>query len=165
MQQTVEIQSQSVEQTITFGELLATLLREGDWVTLDGELGAGKTHLIRGIAQGMGADGHAVASPTFVLMHEYEPEDLDKPLLIHIDAYRLKQPADLEDLGWKDVEGESVMMIEWASKVAEVLPDDRLQITIQHQADDQRLLSFTGYGTWESRITKLQSILTNEQTQ
>lgn len=162
MQQTVEIQSTSVKQTIALGESLATILCEGDWVTLDGELGAGKTHLIRGIAQGMGADGHAVASPTFVLMHEYEPEDLDKPLLIHIDAYRLERPSDLEDLGWKDVESESIIMIEWANKVTAVLPDDRLQITICHQTDSQRLISLTAFGSWADRITKLQTLLLNQ---
>ncbi|MBN4060900.1 tRNA (adenosine(37)-N6)-threonylcarbamoyltransferase complex ATPase subunit type 1 TsaE [bacterium AH-315-I18] len=152
---TFEIQSQSVEQTITFGEQLAKHLRAGDWVTLDGELGAGKTHLIRGIAQGMGADGHAVASPTFVLMHEYEPEDLDQPLLIHIDAYRLERSDDLINLGWSDVANEAVMMIEWASKVSEALPVDRLQITLRHVDDHTRAIELTGYGKWEDRMKNL----------
>jgi len=152
---TFEIQSQSVEQTITFGEQLAKHLQAGDWVTLDGELGAGKTHLIRGIAQGMGADGHAVASPTFVLMHEYEPEDLDKPLLIHIDAYRLKHSSDLINLGWSDVADEAVMMIEWASKVSDALPSDRLQITLRHVNDHTREIELTGYGKWEDRLKDL----------
>ncbi|HAI14467.1 MAG TPA: tRNA (adenosine(37)-N6)-threonylcarbamoyltransferase complex ATPase subunit type 1 TsaE [Phycisphaerales bacterium] len=157
MTDTFQIISTSVEQTIALGEALATCLCEGDWVTLDGELGAGKTHLIRGIAQGMGADGHAVASPTFVLMHEYEPEDLDKPLLIHIDAYRLENPRDLLNLGFEDVADESVILIEWASKVAKVLPENRLQIDLQHETDTTRQITFTGYGNINQRIADIQS--------
>jgi tRNA threonylcarbamoyladenosine biosynthesis protein TsaE len=158
-QATFDYQSTSVEQTVALGQHMADHLHGGDWVTLDGELGAGKTHLIRGIAIGMGADGHAVASPTFVLMHEYEPVDLDKPLLIHIDAYRLERPRDLEDLGFKDVADESVIMIEWASKVLEVLPPDRLQITLVHQTDTTRLITFTGYGQWASKLASLQTMV------
>lgn len=161
---TVEFESQSVQQTIALGERLASCLHAGDWVTLDGELGAGKTHLIRGIAQGMGADGHAVASPTFVLMHEYEPADEDKPLLIHIDAYRLKDPRDLLNLGYEDMADESVMFIEWANRVAEVLPDDRLQITLKHKSDTARSISLTGYGSVASRMTKIQSATNAHQT-
>ncbi|MFG0250300.1 MAG: tRNA (adenosine(37)-N6)-threonylcarbamoyltransferase complex ATPase subunit type 1 TsaE [Phycisphaeraceae bacterium JB051] len=154
---TIELTSNSVDQTIALGEKLANCLHAGDWVTLDGELGAGKTHLIRGIAQGMGADGHAVASPTFVLMHEYEPEDQDKPLLIHIDAYRLERPADLLNLGFEDVADESVLLIEWATKVSDVLPDDRLQITLKHLSDTSRQITFTGYGQVAKRMTDIES--------
>jgi tRNA threonylcarbamoyladenosine biosynthesis protein TsaE len=153
----IELTSNSVEQTIALGEKLADCLHAGDWVTLDGELGAGKTHMIRGIAQGMGADGHAVASPTFVLMHEYEPADLDKPLLIHIDAYRLDKPADLLNLGFEDVADESVLLIEWATKVSDVLPHDRLQVTIKHLTDTTRQINFTGFGKVADRMTEIES--------
>lgn len=156
---TLQITSTSVDQTITLGEKLAACLHAGDWVTLDGELGAGKTHLIRGIAQGMGADGHAVASPTFVLMHEYEPADESKPLLIHIDAYRLDKPADLLNLGFEDVADESVILIEWACKVADVLPIDRLQITLKHESDTIRQITFTGYGNMQSRMQSIKTTL------
>lgn len=153
----VEITSSSVQQTIALGEALAPCLHAGDWVTLDGELGAGKTHLIRGIAQGMGADGHAVASPTFVLMHEYEPADQSRPLLIHIDAYRLDRPRDLLNLGFEDVADESVILVEWASKVTDVLPDDRLQITLRHLTDTSRQITLTGLGAMQQRMIDIQS--------
>ena len=90
-------------------------------------------------------------------MHEYEPADQDKPLLIHIDAYRLERPADLLNLGFEDVAEESVLLIEWACKVSDVLPDDRLQITLKHLSDSSRQITFTGYGQVAGRMTDIES--------
>ena len=88
--------------TLDLGKRLGALLREGDVVALVGALGAGKTHLVRGVAQGMGLDPQQVSSPTFVLMQEYSPEDdaaSGALTLVHIDAYRLVPPERFW-VGW-----------------------------------------------------------------
>src|SRR5262245_47994123 len=86
--------SGSEAETLLLGGALGSLLRGGDVVLLDGPLGAGKTTLVRAVAAGMGLDTGAVASPTFVVVHEYGDR------LVHVDAYRLGSAEDLDSLGW-----------------------------------------------------------------
>ncbi|MEC9373298.1 MAG: tRNA (adenosine(37)-N6)-threonylcarbamoyltransferase complex ATPase subunit type 1 TsaE, partial [Planctomycetota bacterium] len=92
------IETASEEETVALGARLGELLRAGDVVGLDGELGAGKTRLVRGIATGMGAPREMVHSPTYVLMNEYPTER--GCALVHVDAYRLRGADDLESTGW-----------------------------------------------------------------
>ena len=109
------------------GRALGALLRAGDVVALDGELGAGKTRFVRGVCEGMGLDPAQVCSPTFVLVNEYVRPIHATPggvaagvpaILRHVDAYRLSGPGDLESIGWdRVVDGTAVVVVEWAARL------------------------------------------------
>ncbi|UCD50467.1 MAG: tRNA (adenosine(37)-N6)-threonylcarbamoyltransferase complex ATPase subunit type 1 TsaE [Phycisphaerales bacterium] len=113
--------SHSPEETIEFGQTLGRQLRGGEIIAMVGPLGSGKTHLIKGIALGAGAeDRKVVNSPTFVLINQYQGR-LD---IYHIDAYRLDSVAEFEMLGFDDLcYPESVVVIEWADKVEAALAE------------------------------------------
>lgn len=132
--------TQSEDRTIALGEALGRLLEPGDVVALHGELGAGKTRLVRGIARGVGADPSRVSSPTFVIMQEY-PCDAERiRALVHIDAYRLGGTDELDSIGWDRLARElaerapTAAVIEWAERIESALPRgaSRLDITLQH---------------------------------
>lgn len=121
--------------TVGAGELLGPLLRAGDVVALAGDLGAGKTQLVKGVARALGV-GDAVTSPTFNLLLVH-PGSLP---LYHFDLYRLEREEDLEEIGfYETVEGNGVSMIEWGDRFPLSLPDDRLLVTIHRTGDDERL--------------------------
>ncbi|GAA2525994.1 tRNA (adenosine(37)-N6)-threonylcarbamoyltransferase complex ATPase subunit type 1 TsaE [Rarobacter incanus] len=111
-----------------FGARLAALLRPGDLVILTGPLGAGKTTLTQGIGTGLGVRGHIV-SPTFTIAREY-PGPAGAPGLVHVDAYRLGSLDELDALDLDTTLDESVTVVEWGAGVAEVLSEDRLEVTI-----------------------------------
>lgn len=114
------------EETGRFGEALGGRLRPGDVVGLVGDLGTGKTTLTQAIARGMGI-GAPVTSPTFALIHEYR----GKTPLFHIDPYRLERPEEMSDLGFDEYfERGGVVIVEWADKVTELLPPERLTLTL-----------------------------------
>ena len=143
---TVEITSRSVEETISLGEALAGGLSGGELIALIGELGTGKTHLIKGVARGLaeavGDEGDnaagAVTSPTFTLMNEYE----GRVPMVHIDAYRLENAGQLVALGFDEMVGESaVVMVEWADRVESlVLQYEPIVIRLQHRGATERLI-------------------------
>lgn len=116
-------------QTELLGQAIAHALRPGDVVALDGPLGAGKTTLTRAIAAGWGADPARVSSPTFVLMHEYESP---RGRLIHIDAYRLSGPGDLEDLDLGTFARGAAVIIEWAERLGPALPGEPIRVRLKH---------------------------------
>ncbi|MGI5951487.1 MAG: tRNA (adenosine(37)-N6)-threonylcarbamoyltransferase complex ATPase subunit type 1 TsaE, partial [Brooklawnia sp.] len=115
------------------GRRLARLLRAGDLVVLNGELGAGKTTLAQGIGAGLQVGG-AVTSPTFVLSRIH-PALGEGPQLVHVDAYRLSSAAELADLDLDDSLAESVTLVEWGQGLAEQFSADRLEITIERGGD------------------------------
>ena len=118
----------SKEDTLRFGELLGSRLRAGDVIALVGDLGTGKTTLTQGIAKGMGI-AQPVNSPTFSLIHEYP----GKIPLFHCDPYRLNSPEALYDLGFEEYfERGGVVIVEWANLVEDLLPEERLTITLKH---------------------------------
>jgi tRNA threonylcarbamoyladenosine biosynthesis protein TsaE len=136
--------SRGEEQTIALGEALAQELAPGDVVALRGELGAGKTRLVRGIAAGLGHEQAQVSSPTFVVMHEYDDAGARMPL-VHVDAYRLRGDEELANLGWDRVmNSEAVVVVEWAERVAEGLPDRRFDVLMEHAGGDERRIVITG---------------------
>lgn len=113
----------------SFGRGLATLLRPGDLVILSGPLGAGKTTLTRGIADGLGVRG-PITSPTFVIARVHPPLRQFAPSLVHADAYRLGSALELDDLDLDADIGTSVTVVEWGEGRAEGLSEDRLEIVI-----------------------------------
>ena len=118
-----------VKATVALGRQLAGRFVRGDCVALIGDLGAGKTALVRGIAAGLGlADQRLVASPTYVLVHEY-PADVT---VFHLDLYRLTAAGEeLAALGLDEMLSEGVALIEWADRAGEALPSPRWEITIE----------------------------------
>lgn len=142
--------------TEAFGRRLGAALFPGSVVALIGPLGAGKTHLVRAIAEGLGIrDRRMVASPTFGLIHEY-PARLP---IYHFDVYRLKNLAEFQDLGVHEYfEGQGVCLIEWADKVEPCLPDEYLRIEIEITGETTRRLRLTAVGKpYAALITLIQS--------
>lgn len=136
---TETIETRSVAGTLKFGRELAARLGRGDCMALAGQLGAGKTVLVRGVAEGMGvADTRVVCSPTYVLVHEYQAE----PRIYHLDLYRMAQPdAELADLGLEEMLADGVVLIEWADRASAALPRPRWSVDIEITGD--RLRRFT----------------------
>ncbi|MGJ6981295.1 tRNA (adenosine(37)-N6)-threonylcarbamoyltransferase complex ATPase subunit type 1 TsaE [Aestuariimicrobium soli] len=118
------------------GAWLATLVRAGDVLVLDGELGAGKTTLTQGLGAGLAVDG-PIISPTFVLSRIHPARVEGAPGLVHVDAYRLASAAEVEDLDLEDSLADHVTVVEWGRGVAETLSDDRLEIEIRRPLADE----------------------------
>lgn len=130
----------SPEATHDLGRLLAGALRPGDFLALVGDLGAGKTCFVQGLAAGLGVAGR-VASPTFILMRAHP----GPVALYHADAYRLTSGGDLLDIGLEDWLADGVVALEWADLAPEACPEDVLTIVFSG-CDDQRTLTFTARG-------------------
>ena len=137
MERTVE--TRSPEETEAFGEALGRRLRRGDVVALVGDLGSGKTCLTRGIARGL-ASPDRVASPTFVLIHEYTlPDEADAVALYHFDLYRLGGAAELEDIGGVELlYGDGVSVIEWAERAEGLLPPHTIRVELDVLDESRR---------------------------
>ncbi|MHB1157372.1 MAG: tRNA (adenosine(37)-N6)-threonylcarbamoyltransferase complex ATPase subunit type 1 TsaE [Phycisphaerales bacterium] len=151
-----ELVSTSVERTVALGRAVARIVQPGDVIALRGELGAGKTQWVRGLAEGLGADPRNVSSPTFVMMQEYATACLP---VLHIDAYRIHSMNDLETTGWTtEVAAQSVSVIEWAGRIASELPADRLDIDLEHIDDHQRRIVMHTMGNFEYRAGLLTAV-------
>ena len=128
----------SEEETSAVGERLARSLHGGDVVLLYGDLGAGKTAFVRGLAQGLDADPAEVTSPTFTLVQEYH----GRVTLFHVDLYRLEE-REVDDLGLEElVLGDGIVAIEWAERWRG-RPDDVFEVRIADGGDEQRRISIT----------------------
>ena len=129
-----ELQTTNESETSQAGEALGATLRPGDVVLLYGDLGAGKTAFVRGLARGIGANPDDVSSPTFTLVQEYAGP---AATLYHVDLYRLEGP-EIEDLGLEDlVSGDGIVAIEWAERWRD-RPDDVTEVRIESDGDEGR---------------------------
>ena len=134
--------STSADATMRIGHALSHILRPGDILTLDGDMGAGKTALTRGIASGLGYED-AVASPTFTVVMEHPPRNPGDVALFHFDVYRLRDGDDFLDAGLDEYfSRHGVCVIEWGDMVDEVLPPNRFRIILQGVGDERRLEIF-----------------------
>ncbi len=143
-----EMLSASAEHTRAIGVQLGKLLKAGDVVAFSGDLGAGKTCCIQGIARGLGiCDELTVTSPTYTLIHEYQ----GNVPIYHFDVYRLVNEDDLYDLGYEEYfYGTGVTLIEWADRIHSFLPDDHLALSFHVQDDGVRVIHVRAAGTrWE----------------
>jgi tRNA threonylcarbamoyladenosine biosynthesis protein TsaE len=143
----IEIAVPSAAAMRDLGERLATLLRPGDMVVLTGSLGAGKTTLAQGIGAGLRVRG-GVTSPTFVISRVH-PSLHDGPALVHVDAYRLGDRLEVDDLDLDASLEESVTLVEWGEGLVEDLSADRLEIAIARSEDPQaedRVVRLRGQG-------------------
>ena len=132
---TEEIRTSSEDETAAAGERLAASLNPGDVVLLYGDLGAGKTAFVRGLARGLGAPPDDVSSPTFTIVQEYH----GRATLYHVDLYRL-EPAEVDDLGLDElVCGDGIVAIEWAERWRG-RPDDVIEVALESIDDEQRLI-------------------------
>jgi tRNA threonylcarbamoyladenosine biosynthesis protein TsaE len=128
--------SDSEDQTAALGQTLGSTLRPGDVVLLYGDLGAGKTAFVRGMARGIGANPDEVTSPTFTIVQEYAGPS---STLYHVDLYRL-DGAEIDDLGLEDlVAGDGIVAIEWAERWKD-RPDDVTQVWITDRGEDLRAI-------------------------
>jgi tRNA threonylcarbamoyladenosine biosynthesis protein TsaE len=140
---TFNVTTNSANETVEFGCKFGTQLKGGEVIALCGPLGSGKTHLIKGIVKGLGAEDAAneVTSPTFVLVNEYTGR-LD---IFHIDAYRLDSIAQFEQIGFDDYcYPGSVVLIEWADKIEKALAGiNYIKIEMSHLGPDSRSIRIT----------------------
>jgi tRNA threonylcarbamoyladenosine biosynthesis protein TsaE len=141
--------SRSPEQTRRIGMRLGGLLQPGDLICLQGNLGAGKTTFVQGVAQGWGALD-SVSSPTFVLVNAYRRADGGE--LFHMDAYRIETSAEAEELDLIAMVGEGPLIIEWAERIENILSAERLWVEFEHVAEEQRDMRFRAEGERYDKI-------------
>lgn len=140
---TFEFISRSAEQTRRIGSRLGEILKRADVIGLTGDLGAGKTTLVQGIVRGWGSSD-LVTSPTFVLVNHYRLPD--GTVLSHLDAYRLKNALEAEDLDLEAMLSEGPLLVEWADQIMEALPSEHLLIHMEWLTDELRRMVITYQG-------------------
>jgi len=139
----MQITSHSADETFEFGKKLADHFRGGDVLLLVGDLGAGKTTLMKGLAIGLGVNVE-VSSPTFTLMNHYPANSGTIKNLVHIDTYRLKDENDLIEIGIEDYlsESDSLCVIEWPEKIVELLKNKKtFTVVIEHLGENNRKIT------------------------
>jgi tRNA threonylcarbamoyladenosine biosynthesis protein TsaE len=145
----VQVVTRSAEETEAAGRRLGAGLRPGDVVALVGPLGAGKTVLARGIAEGAGARGH-IASPSFVLIRDY-----DGPVQVHhADLYRIERPADVVDLGLDELaDAGGILIVEWADRAGSLMPTPHISVDLAFgPTETVRFLEFFAPGDRADRL-------------
>ncbi len=141
MSREMEVLSTGPEATRALGKRLGELLEPGDVILLSGELGAGKTTFVQGLAGGLGFDG-AVSSKSFVLLGEYP----GRLTLYHADLYRLQSPDEAFELGLEEISPYGVLVVEWPERAEDVLPRENLRVQFAVEDEEHRRLTFTAQG-------------------
>jgi tRNA threonylcarbamoyladenosine biosynthesis protein TsaE len=143
--------SSSPEETHRLGQRLGQLLQPGDFVGLVGDLGAGKTHLVRGVAEGAGVSRSEVASPTFAIVYPYR----GRLPLYHADLYRLADYDELYATGFLDlVGGDGAVLVEWLDRIPEAAPREYLRLTLRDTGEDSRELVAEALGSRPAELLK-----------
>ncbi len=146
-----EVVSKSPDDTAAIGEKIGKIISTGTVICLYGDLGAGKTFFVKNLAKGLGIN-EEVTSPTFNIMNVYD----GKLPLYHFDLYRLEQEQELDDIGFFDYveEPDGIVVIEWADKFGECLPDDYISLTIEHmeESPQERKLIFDVRGSVYTKL-------------
>jgi tRNA threonylcarbamoyladenosine biosynthesis protein TsaE len=135
--------SRSPEQTRRIGARLGAVLRTGDVVCLQGDLGAGKTTFVQGVAQGWGSMD-SVSSPTFIIVNEYRRADEGR--LFHMDAYRLDSAPEAEELDLDSMLADGALLIEWPERMDGLIPSENLWIELEHVDEEEREMKFKAAG-------------------
>ncbi|UCE00442.1 MAG: tRNA (adenosine(37)-N6)-threonylcarbamoyltransferase complex ATPase subunit type 1 TsaE [Chloroflexota bacterium] len=148
-QNSFEFISRGTEYTRRIGIRLGTILRDGDVICLEGDLGSGKTTFVQGMAIGWGSLDQ-VTSPTFILLNLYRR--LDGGQFHHLDAYRLKDAKDAEALDLERYIETGPLAVEWAERIKPALPADHLWVTLRIVDMDQRDLVFTAHGSYYKKL-------------
>lgn len=149
--------SESPVATLALGAALGGCLEVGDVVALEGELGAGKTVFVKGVATGLGIDPDVVTSPTYTLVHVYGDAGT-RSRLFHLDLYRIGHPDAVEAIGWDETVGKwGVTVIEWAERAGPWLPADRLDVQMEAAGETARRILVAGRGDRAQR--RLQRLL------
>ncbi|WP_169985212.1 tRNA (adenosine(37)-N6)-threonylcarbamoyltransferase complex ATPase subunit type 1 TsaE [Microbispora sp. H10836] len=149
---TAEFRAATAEETRALGARLAALLGPGDLVVLSGPLGAGKTTLVQGVAEGLKVRG-PITSPTFVIARVH-PSLSGGPALVHADAYRLGGTLEVDDLDLDASLAESVTVVEWGEGLVEGLSEDRLEIHVERGTEgEERRVRVTGVGSRWSELS------------
>ena len=140
---TVDFFSRSPEQTRRIGMRVGGALQTGDVICLQGDLGAGKTTFVQGLAQGWGSVD-SVSSPTFILVNVYRRADQSQ--LFHMDAYRLDSTPEAAELDLDSMLAEGALVIEWPERMAGLIPTERLWVKFEHVDDEEREMKFKASG-------------------
>ncbi|MCG0276349.1 MAG: tRNA (adenosine(37)-N6)-threonylcarbamoyltransferase complex ATPase subunit type 1 TsaE [Thermosediminibacteraceae bacterium] len=142
-------ETNNTQETEKLGERLGKMLSKGDFIALKGDLGAGKTAFTRGVAKGLGIIDY-VTSPTFTIINEYSGD----VSLAHMDVYRLHDPEELEDIGFRDYLKDFVVVMEWADKVVDILPAEVLFVEFEILDEEKRRITFTARGKKYEKIVQ-----------
>jgi tRNA threonylcarbamoyladenosine biosynthesis protein TsaE len=149
----MKVVSKSVNETIKIGKEIARNLKSGDIICLFGELGSGKTVLVKGIAYGLGIKRDKIISPSFVLIREHHQGKLP---LYHFDLYRLKSASAIFGLGYEEYfYDEGVTVIEWADRLKYLLPKEYLKINLEVIGETKRKIEITSFGKRYKKLLKL----------
>ncbi len=140
---TLDFFSRSPEQTRRIGMRLGSALRPGDVICLQGDLGAGKTTFVQGLAQGWGTLD-SVSSPTFIIVNLYRRADGAQ--LFHMDAYRLDSTSEAEELDLESMLTQGPLLIEWPERIQGLIPPDRIWLEMEYLADEHRQMRFKSRG-------------------
>lgn len=146
---TLDFISRSPEQSRRMGMRLGAMLQLGDIICLQGDLGAGKTTFVQGLAQGWGSLD-PVTSPTFIIVNIYRRPD--EKQLFHLDTYRLESVAEAEMLDLDEMLTSGALVIEWAERIESILPAERLWINLEYIDEEQRRLQITARGAYYQKM-------------
>ena len=135
--------SRSPEQTRRIGVRLGGALQAGDIICLQGDLGAGKTTFVQGIAQGWGSKD-SVSSPTFILVNIYRRDDESQ--LFHMDAYRLDSTPEAEELDLDTMLAQGPLIVEWPERIDGLVPSENLWVQLEHVDEEEREMKFKAHG-------------------